>query len=146
MGKTVQFRESGIVGGFDVRVGDLRSDVRDVCESGTGSRVVDVRDVREFGGIRDVREFGNLESESTGSRVGKTFQIDSVHEFPMLHGDVKLQKSSVDMSNALSNSVPSCNSIEVAIDKQQCNGNSNSNGNGNSNSNKTCMLGVDSSN
>ena len=50
------------------------------------------------------------------------FQIDSIHELPrlqsdlMLHGDMRLQKSSIDMSRD-----PLCNSVEVAMDNRQSN-------------------------
>ena len=137
VGKSVQFQLSH---SFDVRdsgtVGELRSGTVGNSES-TGSRVAGNS---ESTGSRVV---GNL--ESAGLRVGKTFQIDSVHEFPrlqsdlMLHGDVRLQKSSIDVSSdSLCNSVPLCNSIEVAIDNRQSNSNSNSK------SKSTCMLGGDS--
>ena len=102
---------------FDVResgiVGELRSGTgRDSESTGsTGLRVVGNSESTGSTGLRSKTVGGHShgaeafsvgaasgsaavldarDSESTGSRVGKMFQIDSAHEFPMLHGDVKL--------------------------------------------------------
>ena len=122
-------------------VGDLGSESVEIL-GGLDSRPTGAKSVSalRYGSseslrVKSVDALRSGSSESAGSGVGKTFQIDSDHEFPMLHRNVKSHESSTD--DLLHNSVHSCKSIVVATDNQQGNsiryGNSISNSNGKSN-------------